>query len=458
MKRKIINKDDLTKKEDNTKLSVDVWKVFSDEGKQLYETKMNYGVAYQYYINAKENNPDKLQFFIDWSDILLDDEYEAYDEANVLCLQAEFLFPNNPQMSAQFGKVLYFCNAYSQAVEKLSNTINLEQNHWQSLFYRGICYFHLRKNKAAIQDFDKAIKLIPKDPLIIYKLFLHWGQALIRLKKVEEGKIKFIKAISLKNDIWETYFLWGDELQDIEEYKKAFNIYSEAYEKSKKSSNISDSVKSILLESLSFCAQKSDDYIEALEFLVRCQQFENSPQIENSISYIKGVLAGKIQSQNKQQTHKIMSQLPVGDSTQTKHFEITNLFKDKPNIKWSDIIIELVSKDSIRVKAPKYPPRRFNYTELGMKNYTRGDLPNRLWELLIILAEGKGNIGLDVLTFKNRSKIEKKISDLQNKLKNIFGLSDNPISRSNKKTGYTAYFIIRDCRGESSPDTDNSTY
>ena len=155
---------------------------------------------------------------------------------------------------------------------------------------------------------------------------------------------------------------------------------------------------------------------------------------------------------------KVLDQRVIGTEIQIPDLLIRDIFREYHNIKWSDLTIELVSDSAIRVSAPDYKTKRFNYTELGMRDGSKGDLPDRLWEMLKEFAMNNGQIIPNSIKFINRSRVEKRTSDLRGLLRIIFGLSNSPILRYHKRKGYITQFIIRDCRGAVNPDTDNSTY
>lgn len=115
-------------------------------------------------------------------------------------------------------------------------------------------------------------------------------------------------------------------------------------------------------------------------------------------------------------------------------------------IAWKDIRFEIMSDDSVRIVIPnrKYS-ERFTYSEFGFKDRRKGDLPNKLWGLLILLSENNGL--LNDLSFLTRGKLEKDISRLRGHLKFMMGKSDNPIIFNKRDTSYQTVFLIRDKRG-----------
>jgi len=135
-------------------------------------------------------------------------------------------------------------------------------------------------------------------------------------------------------------------------------------------------------------------------------------------------------------------QIKEKNSSSNKSKEIKHL-KAK---NWSQVTIELVSDDSILVKAPDFKTKRFNYTDLGMRDDRRGDMPNQLWDMVERLAVNNGKISVDEISLRERSKIEKTIQRMRTHFKTLFGIEGMPINRYSKKHGYVTQFNIKDCR------------
>ncbi len=140
---------------------------------------------------------------------------------------------------------------------------------------------------------------------------------------------------------------------------------------------------------------------------------------------------------------------PDSVATQIKKVKISriaNFTKNSDQIEWSNITIELVSEDSILVKAPDFKTKRFNYTDLGMRDGRKGDLPNQLWDMIKYLAMNNGILPTDEISFRSRGKIEKTIQRLRSHFRTVFGIEGMPINRYSKKHGYVTQFNIKDCR------------
>ena len=130
------------------------------------------------------------------------------------------------------------------------------------------------------------------------------------------------------------------------------------------------------------------------------------------------------------------------------------LFFDVEGLEWKDISLKLVSNSELLIKLKDEKAKRFNYSELGLNDKRKGDMPNRIWGIIQVFAKYKGQIHYDELRFKshseldgkNRKYIEKSVSELRIFLKNLTGINDDPFNPFNKKIGYQTKFRIRDDR------------
>lgn len=131
----------------------------------------------------------------------------------------------------------------------------------------------------------------------------------------------------------------------------------------------------------------------------------------------------------------------VGKSVEQK--QSAKLFNHQNGTTWKDVTIELVSDEAIRVKVNGVT-KKLSYTDLDMRDGRKVDFPSKQWELLIEFAEADG-----VLNWKSKSsdpKWKKQVNVLRKKLKDILGLSGDPISMYQKRVGYKCNFQIIDLR------------
>ena len=112
---------------------------------------------------------------------------------------------------------------------------------------------------------------------------------------------------------------------------------------------------------------------------------------------------------------------------------------------WSKITITFhggddgLDTDFVKLKAPNMDPQPFRYSQLGF-NDSRNDKPDSFWNLLLEFAKSKGEIKID-------SDKRGAIKDLRKLLKNITGLTDNPIysiGNGTYKTMFTIQYNVKE--------------
>ncbi|MBT5759081.1 MAG: tetratricopeptide repeat protein [Candidatus Marinimicrobia bacterium] len=439
------------------------WMIYDHWGRSVYEANINPNSAYKLFQKAFDSSPNDIQFYLYWADALSGDEYEDFETAFILYKEAANLLPGEYKVYSKWGRALFESQNYNEAIEKFSKAHELEKNDWLIYYYKGVSFLHLKKLENSISNFEIAIQLIePKDPDISF-LYQRWGQALIRIGEVIKGKDCFEKAVRLSPEKWEMFIIWGNELEELNKYDEAFVVYNNALNVSKYSGDIDAQSKSIIYESRGFCAVEMGKRSIALENFNSAKEFSNSTNLDKIISYLEDCINDRIEaesakikkerdklkrrikqleSSNENGKLKKQKQIKEKNSSSNKSKEIKHL-KAK---NWSQVTIELVSDDSILVKAPDFKTKRFNYTDLGMRDDRRGDMPNQLWLMIKNLAENNGVLPTDEMTYHRRGKIEKTIQRLRTHFKTLFGIGGMPINRFSKKHGYVTQFNIKDCR------------
>ena len=119
---------------------------------------------------------------------------------------------------------------------------------------------------------------------------------------------------------------------------------------------------------------------------------------------------------------------------------------------WNDLSVRLVSDDSIKIKIGSAKGREYLFGELGFADMRKGRrTPKNGWDLLVLLAENNGSLKVGehtALSFSNRAKTEKSISNLQKNLRELFDIEEKAIV-GNKIQGtfeYRCAFPIQDQR------------
>ena len=166
----------------------------------------------------------------------------------------------------------------------------------------------------------------------------------------------------------------------------------------------------------------------------------------------KKIITDKAQlSVNVDERLELVADTKNNSSNNLKIFEsLKYSFSSIPKLKWKNIRIELLSDSVIRFKIIDSDVKslKFNYTDLGMRDKRKTDMPNRLWTMLTGLIEIGGNMPYSLFLAEKRYNRQKTISDLRNKLKEITGIKENPII-FNKSNGYTVQFKVKDSRPRS---------
>jgi 7-cyano-7-deazaguanine synthase in queuosine biosynthesis len=109
--------------------------------------------------------------------------------------------------------------------------------------------------------------------------------------------------------------------------------------------------------------------------------------------------------------------------------------------RWEDITIEIISKDSARIKIDGLV-KTYTAIDMGFRDGRRGDMLNKQWDLLVSLAEHDGTLSWK--SGDGGSVIYKKMQRLKDTLKEFFQLQDPPIRTYDKKKGYKTRFTISD--------------
>ena len=119
-------------------------------------------------------------------------------------------------------------------------------------------------------------------------------------------------------------------------------------------------------------------------------------------------------------------------------------FPTPAGVGWSNVSIDVVSKDSIRVRAGEIT-KTYMGAQIGFLDKRRGDMLNGQWDLLTEFAETDGTLSWNHSSARRGKK--KSVQALNLILKSFFGLSDNPIGHYRKDVGWVFRAKIRDCRG-----------
>ena len=109
------------------------------------------------------------------------------------------------------------------------------------------------------------------------------------------------------------------------------------------------------------------------------------------------------------------------------------------NAKWDNLDIHFVDGHFVRVSYPGLKSKKFDFKDMGFIN-TKTNSPDLKWKLLRMMADNNGAL--------TNEKWDRRFSrnvkyELNERLKEFFGMKDNPIPHYNKRDGYKANFSLR---------------
>jgi hypothetical protein len=118
---------------------------------------------------------------------------------------------------------------------------------------------------------------------------------------------------------------------------------------------------------------------------------------------------------------------------------------DEP-IEWKDVIIEVASNDSVRVRVPKRKPKVYHYADLNFIDRRKGDMPDTRWGVLLALLRNEGVITDDEVVREIGRSIDLKaaVREIRRRLRSALEIAGDPIEYSRKKGQYEAAFQAQD--------------
>lgn len=131
---------------------------------------------------------------------------------------------------------------------------------------------------------------------------------------------------------------------------------------------------------------------------------------------------------------------------QSKASRVNKTFPKLPDLKWEEVTLEVVSKDSIRIRA-RGQYQRFMFSDIGFTDKRRGDMPNTRWEVMMELAENEGQISYNMQStghYLRSEMIPKAIQDIRKLLKEVLHIEDDPFWKYTPEHGYRCKFQIKD--------------
>lgn len=129
---------------------------------------------------------------------------------------------------------------------------------------------------------------------------------------------------------------------------------------------------------------------------------------------------------------------------QPKKKKVSDTYQKFPTpegTKWENILIEIISRDSVKITANGVS-QRYTALDMGFRDKRKGDLPNEQWDLLLSFAEQGGVFNWS--STRSRVNLYKSIQHLKRTLCSFFQIDEPPIKTYKKRQGYVAKFRISD--------------
>lgn len=117
---------------------------------------------------------------------------------------------------------------------------------------------------------------------------------------------------------------------------------------------------------------------------------------------------------------------------------VINSYQLPKEAKWEKLIIKFFDGHTVKITYDNLKTQTFNYKDMGFIDRKTNN-PDTKWKFLIAIAENGGSL--------TNSKYDKRFSrnvkyEVNKRLKNFFGMAENPIFCYTKKIGYKPLFTI----------------
>lgn len=133
----------------------------------------------------------------------------------------------------------------------------------------------------------------------------------------------------------------------------------------------------------------------------------------------------------------------VGDIKRQTGKEAMEPFDVPEGSLWGDVTIRFLDDECIEIKVGKKSFGASNFAALGFED-KKTKQPDKLWQTLLLLGRKQGEITWKEKdsTGKVNTRLKKNISILRTRLKELFGIADDPFYRYEKTKSYRAKFTI----------------
>jgi len=129
----------------------------------------------------------------------------------------------------------------------------------------------------------------------------------------------------------------------------------------------------------------------------------------------------------------------VDATTATENKYVTASYQLPGNAVWESLEMQFIDGHVVRVSYPGKETKRFDFKDMGFVN-ARTMRPDMKWEMLRAIADRSGSLTKEHWDFRLHRNIK---YELNEGLKQFFGMTKNPIPRYTRRYGYMTLFVIR---------------
>jgi len=145
-------------------------------------------------------------------------------------------FPDNKELLRLEGILLYESGYYEQAIVACERLRNIDLPLKKDLYYLGCSYLQSGQKKKALEIWDKALELYPKDPDFIFCQAITYAKQ----QRLEETYNKLRELVAYHSHFW--------ALLNIAEISSAYSVYMPVYKKASPNFEESKKIYEKLLE------------------------------------------------------------------------------------------------------------------------------------------------------------------------------------------------------------------
>ena len=132
------------------------------------------------------------------------------------------------------------------------------------------------------------------------------------------------------------------------------------------------------------------------------------------------------------------------ESTPRTDLSSSNPFQGMTDLRWDEIIIQFITPEAVKICARRVRTRH-TYAEMGFKDgKSRDASPDGIWRHLYIFAQHRGAVDwrTENLDEEDRNRMKRTVSTIRKRLKEFFGIDDDPFHPYRKMRSYQTKFSL----------------